>query len=90
LLQKNYQTQPKLKGFNERVIELPCLYGFPEYDISEIINSAGDDQFEELFAELLEIRNIMLIYRLLNFRDKIPNIKLNIENREKQLFKTHY
>jgi hypothetical protein len=27
------------------------------------------------------------VYRLLHFHDKIPDIKLNIENREKQLFK---
>ena len=28
-----------------------------------------------------------MIYKLLHFHDKIPDIKLNIENREKQLFK---
>ena len=77
----------KAKGFNERVIDLPCMYGFHQFDISEIINSAGDDGFEGLLNELLELRNIMLIHRLLHFRDKMPNIKLNIENREKQLFK---
>jgi hypothetical protein len=30
----------KTKGF-QRTIELPCVYGFPKYDISEIANSAG-------------------------------------------------
>jgi hypothetical protein len=30
---------------------------------------------------------MLLIYRLLHFKEKIPNIKLNIQNREKQLFK---
>ena len=30
---------------------------------------------------------IFLQYRLLHFHEKIPNIKLNIQNREKQLFK---
>jgi hypothetical protein len=29
----------------------------------------------------------LLVYRLLHFKDKIPDIKLNIQNREKQLFK---
>ena len=77
----------RAEGFNERVIELPCMYGFPQYDISEIINSAGDDEFQGLLDELLELRNILLTYRLLHFQDKIPNIKLNIENREKQLFR---
>jgi hypothetical protein len=76
----------RAKGFNDRVIELPCMYGFPQYDISEIINSAGDNEFQELLDELLELRNTLLIYRLLHFSDKIPNVKLNIVNRE-QLFK---
>jgi hypothetical protein len=40
-----------------------------------------------LLDELLEIRNTLLVYRLLHFKDKIPDIKLNIQGREKQLFK---
>jgi hypothetical protein len=35
----------------------------------------------------MEIRNTLLVYRLLHFKDKITDIKLNIQNREKQLFK---
>jgi hypothetical protein len=32
-------------------------------------------------------RNVLLCYRVLHHGDKIPNIKLNLKNREKQLFK---
>ena len=39
------------------------------------------------YKRIIGVRNVMLIYRLLHFMDKISNIKLNIENREKQLFK---
>jgi hypothetical protein len=77
----------KAKGFNQRTIELPCVYGFPKYDISEVANPAGDDEYQQLLDELLEIRNTLLVFRLLHFKDKIPDIKLNIQNREKQLFK---
>jgi hypothetical protein len=38
-------------------------------------------------GELDELQNLLLAYRLLHFRDKIPDTKLNIQNREKQLFK---
>jgi hypothetical protein len=75
------------KGFNQRIIELPCVYGFPQFDISEIVNPAGEEEYQHLLDELLEVRNSLLVYRLLHFKDKIPNIKLNIQNREKQLFK---
>jgi len=77
----------KAKGFNQRIIELPCTYGFPQYDISEIINPAGEEEYEDLLRELNDIRNTLLIFRLLHYNEKLPDIKLNIHNREKQLFK---
>jgi hypothetical protein len=78
----------KAKGFNQRIIQLTSLYGSPQYDISEVINPAGEEKYQALLDELLESRNLLLVYRLLRFNDKIPDIRLNIENREKQLFKT--
>ena len=77
----------KAKGFNQRIIELYCAPGFPQYDISEVINPAGEEEHQNLLTELLETRKNLLIYKLLHFHDKIPDIQLNIENREKQLFK---
>jgi hypothetical protein len=77
----------KARGFNQRVVPLPCTYGFPKYDISEVVNPAGDEEYQQLLDELLEVHNTLLVYRLLHFKNKIPNIQLNIENREKQLFK---
>jgi hypothetical protein len=50
-------------------------------------NSAGEEEHQNLLTELLETRKNLLIYKLLHFHDKIPDIQLNIENREKQLFK---
>jgi hypothetical protein len=78
-------SETKEKG--ERTIDLPCIYGFPQYDISEVANPAGEVEYEGLLDELIETRDDLLVYRLLHFKDKIPDIKLNIHNREKQLFK---
>ncbi|MGH9982982.1 MAG: hypothetical protein ACRD8W_03400 [Nitrososphaeraceae archaeon] len=76
------------RGFLQRTIVLKCLPGFPEYDISEVTNPAGDDEFQELIDELDDLRNLLFCYfRILHYKDKLPNIKLNIRNREKQLFK---
>jgi hypothetical protein len=77
----------KAKGFNQRVLEMPCYYGDPKEDIAEIANPAGAEEFQLLLDELEETRNLLLVYRLLHFSDKIPDIKLNIKGREKQLFK---
>lgn len=77
----------KAKGFNQRIIEIPCVYGFPIHDISEVINPAGESEHILLLNELMEIRNALLIYRLKHYGDKLPDIKTNLHNREKQLFK---
>jgi hypothetical protein len=77
----------KAKGFNQRVIEMSCYYGDPKEDIAEVVNPAGEEEFQELLKELNETRNLLMAYRLLHFNDKIPDIKLNIKGREKQLFK---
>jgi hypothetical protein len=77
----------KAKGFKDRIVELKCTYGFPKYDISEVANPAGVDDFQVQLDELNDVRNRLLIFRLLHYNDKIGDLKLNIANREKQLFK---
>jgi len=49
----------KAKGFNQRIIQLTSLYGSPQYDISEVINPAGEQKYQELLDELLETRNLL-------------------------------
>lgn len=77
----------KARGFLQRCIELPCMYGFPDYDIMEVVNNAGAEKFIFLLEEVEEVRSLLLIYRLSHFNEIIPDIDLNIKNREKQLFK---
>lgn len=74
------------KGFLQRVIELPCFSGFPKYDITEVINPAGEQEHQALLDELTDTRRILFVYRLLHFHEIIPKIKLNISGRENQLF----
>ena len=75
------------KGFLERIIPLKAVPGYPQYDISEVVDESGDEQFKELYQELMNTRKLLLMYRLLHHNDTIPNIKLNIKNRYKQLTK---
>jgi hypothetical protein len=75
------------KGLIQRCIELQCYAGDPRYDITEVTDETGAEEFQELKYELNDMRNIMLVVRLLHFHEKIHDIKLNIKRREKQLFK---
>jgi hypothetical protein len=51
----------RARGFNQRIIELNCSYGFPKYDISEVANPAAEETYQNLLNELEEIRNTLLI-----------------------------
>lgn len=75
------------RGYMQRTIVIKCLPGFPDYDISEVTDPAGAGEYQSLLDELNDARNLLFCYRLVHFNDTIPNIKLNIKNREKQLFK---
>lgn len=77
----------KSKGFLERIIPLKALPGDPRYDISEVVDDSGDEQFNELFEELMNTLKLLLMYRLLHYNERIPDVKLNIKNRYKQLTK---
>jgi hypothetical protein len=75
------------KGFIQRCLEIQCSFGNPRLDITEVTNPAGEEEFQHLLEELNEARNTLLMVRLLHFHSTIPDIKLNIRGREKQLFK---
>lgn len=77
----------KSKGFIERLLTLKCSPGNPHYDISEVHNEADDELHRELLNELLDIRKMLFIYRLLHHNHSYPDIKLTVTNRDKQLSK---
>jgi len=55
--------------------------------LSEVINPAGEKEYQALVEELEEIGDELLIYRLLHYHESLPDIKLFLQNREKQLYK---
>lgn len=59
----------KAKGFNERIFVLKCSPGCPEYDISEVVNPAGDEDYKAQLDELVDTRKLLLIYRLLHHNE---------------------
>jgi hypothetical protein len=78
----------KGKGFLQRIIKLQCSAGMPQHDILEVTNPAGDDKLQALLDELYDVRKLLFCHcRLLHHNDKILDIKLNLRNRENQLFK---
>ena len=66
------------------------MSAIPNWDISEVANPAFADEFVKQLDELKELRNTLFAYGLVHYNDNIPNIKLNITNREKAVIQATF
>jgi hypothetical protein len=81
--------QSVARGVLDRSLIFNCYKGVPQYDIKEVLNptNTGGIENKRLLNELKEFRNLLLIYRLIHFKDDIPDIDIGIIGRDKELVK---
>ncbi len=77
------------RGVNDRILPIIAYVGNPTHDIKEVRNptETGGIELQNLRNELEETRNILFGYRLLHFKDPIPNINSVEKGRDKELTK---
>jgi len=75
------------KGFLDRSFIIKSFIGFPQYDIKEIRNPQGNAIRKQLFDEINDLRKLLLIFRLVNFKEPLPEIDIGIDGRDKELCK---
>ncbi len=77
------------RGVNTRILPINCFKGSTKYDIKEILNptDTGGSQNKELLEELETFRKLLLVYRLIHFKDPIPDLDIGVEGRDKELIK---
>jgi len=71
-----------IKGVLSRAFILECIAGRPKYNIKDIIKYAGDSKYKPLYDELLDVRKLLFAYRMQHFSEVIPDVSLNITNRD--------
>jgi hypothetical protein len=77
----------KAKGVMDRTFVLHCYRGQPEYDIKEILIPAGNKRRQRLLEELLHLRKLLLVHRLVHFDDPIVDLDIGVQGRNKELCK---
>ena len=77
----------KAKGLLDRMLVFTVYPGNPELDIKEVMNPQGDPNRTREYNRLIAFRKLMLIYRLIHFKDPIPDIDINVQRRNKELCK---
>ena len=82
-------NQSIAKGVNSRTFPINCIKGSTKHDILEILNptNTGGPENKKLLKELMDFRKLLLVYRLRHFKDRIPDLDIGVEGRDKQLVK---
>lgn len=82
-------SQYKAKGVMDRTLQFTTYPAEPKYDIKEVTSPQGNpDRIREL-DRLMDFRKLMLVYRLIHFRDPIADIDIGIKGRNKELCKPY-
>lgn len=76
-----------MKGILDRSFVFRFVIGEPQYNIKDIINTAGAPEFKPLYDELIDTRKLLFCWRLVNYYEPIQDVKLNIKNRISELTK---
>jgi len=77
----------KTRGIFDRSFVFNFVVGHVEYNIKDVITNAGDPKFKPLYDELVRIHKLLFAYRLIHYNDIIPDIQINLENRNAELTK---
>ena len=73
------------KGIADRSFKLAFVTGDVDYNIKDVIRTAGDPEYQPLLDELIDLRKRLFCYRLLHYKDPILNVKLNVKGRSAEL-----
>ena len=77
----------KARGILDRCLSINSIKGFPQYNIKEIMNPQGDPVKQNLLDEITDMRKLLLIYRIIHFKDTLPEIEVGLDGRDRELTK---
>jgi hypothetical protein len=80
----------KAKGLLDRSLHVGSFPGDTRYDIKEVTNEQEKaPRLKMALAELIDLRKLILIYRLVHFEDTIPDLDVGVRRRAKELCKPY-
>ena len=81
----------KAKGLVDRTFTYQCRPGKVNYSIKKVVSQTinKSPELERQYNELLDFRKLMLCYRLIHYSDDLPQIRVNVRNRDEELSFPH-
>jgi len=80
-------NEDKGRGVLDRSFKIKSYKGIPDYNIKEIRNPQGNSMRQELFDELVDLRKLLLMYRLVHIKDPYKEIEIGLDGRDEELCK---
>jgi hypothetical protein len=75
------------RGLLDRSFKIKSYKGYPAYDIKEIMNPQGNSERQLLFDEMMDLRKLLLMFRLVHFKDPYREIDIGLDGRDRELCK---
>jgi hypothetical protein len=75
------------RGLLDRSFKIKSYKGYPDYDIKEIMNPQGNIERQQLFDEMMDLRKLLLMFRLVHFKDPYKEIDIGLDGRDRELCK---
>lgn len=82
---ENSSDSSKMEGFNDRTFQMRSIKGKPEFYVKELITPKDSERVRDIIAKVEHFRKLMMMYRLLHFKDKIKDVKTNLDGRPLEL-----
>jgi hypothetical protein len=80
----------KAKGLLDRSLHVASFPGDTRYDIKEVTSERERaPRLKKALAELIDLKKLMLVYRLVHFEDTITDLDVGVRRRAKELCKPY-
>ncbi len=77
----------KTRGIFDRSFIFKFIVGHVDHNIKDIIRYAGEPRFKPLNDTLIHTHKLLFAFRLIHHSDVVPDIQINLENRNAELTK---
>ncbi len=83
LAMEELPDEENIKGLLDRSFIFRFLVGDVQYNIKDVVNEKDSPEYKQL----IHIRKLLLVFKLLHFGKKFKDVKVNIKNRNAELTK---
>ena len=87
LIAEKSPREDKARGVLDRTFKINSYKGYPQHKIKEIRNAQGNKIRQRLLNELMELRKILLIFKLIHYSDPLIEIDVGLDGRDEEVCK---